>query len=106
MYKRGAVVLVPFPFSDLSENKVRPVVVVSKGVLADDVVVVAVSSAKTRSKSDVLVDASKQNGLKVDSVVRCSKIVTLDAKIIIGEIGTLTKQDVERVLRAIRTLFA
>ena len=43
-YNRGAVVLLPFPFSDLSSAKVRPAVVVSPRYPSDDLLVVAVTS--------------------------------------------------------------
>ena len=44
VYNRGAVVLLPFPFSDLSSAKVRPAVIVSPHYPSDDLLVVAVTS--------------------------------------------------------------
>ena len=46
-YERGAVVLIPFPFSDQSTVKVRPAVVVSSPSPSEDVFVVGLSSAST-----------------------------------------------------------
>jgi mRNA interferase MazF len=43
-YKRGAIVLLPFPFSDQSSAKMRPAVVVSPDYPSDDLLVVAVTS--------------------------------------------------------------
>jgi mRNA interferase MazF len=43
-YKRGAIVLLPFPFSDQSATKLRPAVVVSPDYPSDDLLVVAVTS--------------------------------------------------------------
>jgi mRNA interferase MazF len=43
-YKRGALVLLPFPFSDQSSVKIRPAVVVSPDYPSDDLLVVAVTS--------------------------------------------------------------
>ena len=43
-YKRGAIVLLPFPFSDQSSVKIRPAVVVSPDYPSDDLLVVAVTS--------------------------------------------------------------
>ena len=43
-YKRGAIVLLPFPFSDQSSAKIRPAVVVSPDYPSDDLLVVAVTS--------------------------------------------------------------
>ena len=44
VYKRGAVVLLPFPFSDQSSAKIRPAVVVSPDYPSDDLLVVAITS--------------------------------------------------------------
>jgi len=43
-YKRGTIVLLPFPFSDQSSAKIRPAVVVSPDYPSDDLLVVAVTS--------------------------------------------------------------
>lgn len=43
-YKRGAIVLLPFPFSDQSSAKIRPAVVVNPDYPSDDLLVVAVTS--------------------------------------------------------------
>ena len=91
MPKKGAVVLVPFPFTDLSGVKVRPAIVISTVAMGEDVVVVFISSRKEGKvrKNDVAVSPSPTNGLKVNSVIKCGKIATLEKKIILGELGTL-----------------
>jgi mRNA interferase MazF len=43
-YKRGSIVLLPFPFSDQSSAKIRPAVVASPDYPSDDLLVVAVTS--------------------------------------------------------------
>jgi mRNA-degrading endonuclease toxin of MazEF toxin-antitoxin module len=43
-YKRGAIVLLPFPFSDQSSAKIRPAVVVSPDYPSDDLLVAAITS--------------------------------------------------------------
>jgi mRNA interferase MazF len=46
-YRRGSVVLVPFPFTDLSQSKTRPAVVVSPeniNIHSPDIILAAVSS--------------------------------------------------------------
>jgi mRNA interferase MazF len=43
-YKRGSIVLLPFPFSDQTSAKIRPAIVVSPDYPSDDLLVVAVTS--------------------------------------------------------------
>lgn len=87
---KGKIVLVPFPFTDLAGQKVRPALVlyVSSG---EDCVVAFISSvvSKKRHPYTVPVRASKQNGLKYDSIIKVDKIATLQKKVVIGELGTL-----------------
>jgi len=98
MYKKGTIILVPFPFTNLSGNKVRPAVIISDGKVGSDVVVVFVTSqAKLKGVHLVTVKPSEENGLKVVSKIACAKIATLDSKIILGEIGVLAKSAQEEV---------
>lgn len=91
MPKKGTIVLVPFPFTDLSGAKVRPALVISNITMGEDVIVVFISSKKEAKirKSDVAVSSSEMNGLKIRSVIKCGKIATLERKIILGKLGTI-----------------
>jgi len=99
MPNRGDIVLVPFPFSDLSGQKIRPALLLSKGSKSNDVIVIFITSKITKNKSltSVLVTPTEQNGLKVDSEIICGKIATLDKKIILGSIGCLDKANIAKV---------
>ena len=81
--------LVPFPFTDLSGNKVRPCLVLSEQKNGEDCILSFISSVKrTRTGVfDIPVKATKANGLKTDSVIKIDKIATLQKKIILGELG-------------------
>ena len=95
MFERGKIILVPFPFTDLSSQKVRPAVILSANVPhAKDVIVAFVSSVvDTQLRSHILVSETvskfEMTGLKKSSVIRCDKIATLDRRIVLGELGTL-----------------
>ena len=82
--------MVPFPFTDLSDAKVRPALVFH--VCRDDAIVIFISSvAKNIGDCDMPVSRSKENGLKVNSILKLNKIVTLDQSFILGKIGKLEK---------------
>ena len=99
MIKKGAIVLIPFPFTDLSGQKLRPALVLADLPRNNDVIVVFISSLKIKNNNllDILVKADKINGLKKDSLIKCSKIATLDKKILIGELGQLSFSIMKKV---------
>jgi mRNA interferase MazF len=98
MYKKGTLILVPFPFTDLSGNKVRPALIISQGKIGGDVVVVFVTSqSKFKERHLVSIAPDELNGLKVKSTVVCSKIATLDSKIVLGELGKLSSEVQKKV---------
>lgn len=106
MYKKGAVVLVPFPFTDLSGNKVRPAIIVSKDKIGSDVIVVFITSQmKIKEKHLVLIKPEEGNGLKVVSKIICSKIATVDAKIVLGELGTVSTIVQNQIDKELKVIF-
>lgn len=107
MYKKGSVVLVPFPFTDLSGNKVRPAVIISEKKIGSDVIVVFITSqTKLKEKHQVTIKPEAGNGLKVPSRVICSKIATLDAKIVLGELGAVSDAVQSEINRELRTILS
>lgn len=111
MPKKGTIILIPFPFTDLSSHKVRPAVVVSQGLKGSDVVVAFISSQKFKKKetTDILLGIGSKSfsetGLKVDSIIRVSKIATLDKKIMLGILGVVNKDTGNEIDVKMRILF-
>ncbi|MCB9810772.1 MAG: type II toxin-antitoxin system PemK/MazF family toxin [Candidatus Nomurabacteria bacterium] len=105
MYKRGTIVLVPFPFTDLSGGKVRPALIISKEKSSDVIVVFITSKIKTAGvKSLVVLHPNEENGIKVKSGIICDKIATLDKKVILGELGYISEFDqanVDKMLKKV-----
>lgn len=96
-YQKSDIVLIPFPFTDLSANKIRPALVVSE--YQEDVVVLFITShhQKMYFEHSLKVEPSKDNGLKLESQIIISKIATLDKNMILGVLGTLEKASFEKV---------
>jgi len=93
---KGKIVLVPFPFTDLTAAKLRPALVIYEG---EEDVVVAFVSSKVPSKlteADVLITKEQagfgNTGLKVNSVIKIDKVATLLKDLILGELGELDKE--------------
>lgn len=112
MHKAGDVVLVPFPFTDLSGNKVRPALILAVQKESSDLTVCFISSVldKKLRKFDVLVGEQdigfKKTGLKLKSVIKVSKIATLDKIVVLGKIGELDNKNFDRVKGILKTYFA
>lgn len=86
----GSIVLVPFPFSDLSQSKLRPAV-----VLADagrgDVVLCQITSNPYEDPLAVELSASDfaTGSLQRTSYARPGKLFTASRSLLVREVGTL-----------------
>lgn len=95
MLNRGDIVLVSFPFTDLSAEKVRPVVVMS--VKNDrDVTVSFISSLPVGQPAEsdfVLMDTHQDfpmTGLKKSSVFKMNKVLTLERSKVLRRLGRIS----------------
>ena len=101
---KGDIVLVPFPFTNLESSKKRPAVV----LYADDIDIIAVfitTKLKWKDERDVLLEPNESNRLKKPSLIRISKIATLDKSIVIGKIGVLDQKTIESVDAKLKLFF-
>ena len=80
---KGDVVVLRFPFSDLSASKKRPALVIA-ALDGDDVILCQITSeSRIDDYSVVLLDDDfKKGGLKQTSMIRPNKLFTADASII------------------------
>ena len=105
-FQRGDVVLVPFPFTDLSAAKTRPAVVVSGDLyhqVRPDLLLAYVSSqvAQAHPSLDYLLVDWALAGLPKPSFVR-PKIATIEPALIAHHAGRLTDRDLHEVDRRLR----
>ena len=93
MYEFGTIVLVPFPFTDLSSAKVRPALIVTRDDHPGDDIILCFITSRIEEGNPVqlLIDADKSTGLKIRSSVRLDKIATLEKKIVLGELGRVDR---------------
>ncbi len=107
-YKRGDVVLVAFPFTDLTTTKMRPAIVISSEKINrkfNDIVVAAVTSniSKKPSEDELLLTTSDQTcaGLPKTSMAKLSKIVTLDQRLIRKKLGYIPTETLLKITHII-----
>ncbi|WP_018175780.1 type II toxin-antitoxin system PemK/MazF family toxin [Thioalkalivibrio sp. AKL8] len=81
--KPGAIVAIPFPFSDLTTRKRRPVLVLSEVDRFGDFAALAVTSAPTRTHAvEITSEVLMEGSLPKTSWVRYDKIFTLSSRLI------------------------
>lgn len=95
-FARGDVVLTHFPFTDLSGSAVRPALVVSHGLIGQDLVLAGISSVVrgALSPTDCPLNSSHpefaQTGLRVTSVFRMHKIAAVEQSVIVRRLGRIS----------------
>src|SRR5688572_32832026 len=100
-YSRGDVVLVRYPFSDLSGSKVRPSVVVNGKHESSDVIFVPLTSRTTGLKSGEFVLADSQGaGLNVSTAAKRG-LHALEDRFVLAHVGRLAQIDLDQLDRAI-----
>jgi mRNA interferase MazF len=105
-FQRGDVVLIPFPYTDLSATKTRPALVVSSEryhAVGPDLLVAYVSSQIQRADPDidhVIVDWRGANLLK-PSFVR-PKLAAIEPSLVVHRVGALSVSDLIEVDRRLR----
>ena len=98
----GAVVLVPFPFSDLSRSKRRPAVVLADAGRDDWVLCQITSNPYGDPRSIELSDTDFSTGsLRVASFARPARLFTANSGLIVAEDGVLRDETLDRVIAAI-----
>ncbi len=109
MSEQRSILLVPFPFSDQSGQKVRPVIVVSNkeyNQSGEDIIVCAITSNIRTSKYSVAVDnGSMESGTLYKSCIKADSILKIKKSLIIKKIGLVKKKPFSGVLDKIRSLF-
>lgn len=90
--KPGDVVLVEIPFTDLTQSKKRPALVLLSR-REDHLVAFFTSRVEQAGPDDVIVSASADNGLAVDSAALVTKLFTLHGSLIVRTLGRLGKSD-------------
>lgn len=98
---KGDVVVVPFPFSDLSATKRRPALVVAS--TGSDLILCQITSQSVRD--GYAVSLHKQDfasgGLKQESNIRPNRLFTADEQLILYRAGQLKRERMEAVTNVI-----
>jgi mRNA interferase MazF len=108
---KGEIVLVPFPFTDLSQTKLRPAVVLWADTTGNDVTLCFISSQNIDNlhSSEFLLNSSdpefQGTGLKISSKVRVTRIATVEKSLVSRRLGKLGMKQTQLLNAAMIRLF-
>ena len=109
---KNSIVLVPFPFDDFSNMKVRPAVCLTGEIGIFNHVVIAFISSKIPNEilpSDIIIkldtDNNSEMGLVIDSMIRLHKLVTIPKTLIKRKLGVLNNDVNKEVKKKLKDLF-
>ena len=98
----SAVILIPFPFSDLSQPKLRPAVVLADAGRGDWVLCQITSKPYGDPRPIELVDSSFATGsLRVASYARPGKLFTANRDVMVTQVGSLKGEPFTQIVEAV-----
>jgi mRNA interferase MazF len=101
-YSKNDVILVRYPFSDLSSSKVRPAVVVSVPHISQDIFIVPLTSQTTSLLAgEFVLSHWSAAGLNVPTAVKRG-LYTVEKTLVIKTIGKLLESDAKEVENSLR----
>ena len=97
-FVKGDVVVIPFPFSDLSGSKRRPALVVAD-LSGDDVILCQITSIARNDDYAVPLDTADfvSGALPTKGVVRPNKIFTADQHLVLYQSGRLKPEKLQEI---------
>jgi mRNA interferase MazF len=101
-FVKGDIVVIPFPFSDLSQSKRRPTLVLAP-LEGDDVILCQITSKSIKDNYAISLDDAdfESGGLKQASNIRPNRLFTADTHIILYRVGNIKKEKLNQVVQSI-----
>jgi mRNA interferase MazF len=101
-FVKGDVIVIPFPFSDLSAIKRRPALVIAnpKG---NDIISCQITSQFHNDKYSIILENKnfETGTLNQISYIRPNKLITIDNSIVLYKVGELKKEIFNNVINKI-----
>lgn len=96
-YNPGDVVLVPFPFSNLSGAKKRPALIMAA---SQRELVCLMLTSSPRGENEIQVRRWKEAGLAKPTVARVHRVFTIEAGLVLGKLGQVEPEEYREILAA------
>ena len=107
-FVKGDVVVVPFPFTDLTQSKKRPALVIAR-LSGSDLILCQITSRQVSDQYAISLDETdyESGSLKLKSNIRPNRIFTADVSIILYKAASLKSEKlnavVDGIIRIIKT---
>ncbi len=101
-FVKGDVVVIPFPFSDLTGAKRRPALVIAN-LKGNDLILCQITSKNVKDEYAIEITEKdfEEGSLREVSNVRPNKIFTADESIILYKVGKLKREKIKEIISAI-----
>lgn len=102
----GDVVLVRFPFTDLTTAKLRPAVVLAAH--GDDLTIVGIFSGSPQPPRETWIPLNSQDpafaqtGLKTSSVIKAERIAVIEQSVVVRKLGSLPRSRMEDLKKSVK----
>ena len=110
-YRLGDIVLVSFPFTDLTSSKRRPALILSAdsfNTAGEDLLLAAITSHIAEDPHAVLIRRGDftEGRLPKTSLVKTTKLFTMHSSLVVKRICALRTEKMEEILRSLRAFFS
>ena len=98
-FVKGDVVVIPFPFSDLSSSKRRPALVLAS-LQGNDIILCQITSKDVNDNYSIMLLSHEfiEGSLNQDSNIRPNRLFTADESIIVYKVGTINNIKINNVI--------
>ncbi len=104
--KPGDIILVPFPFTDLSSTKTRPALVLHYNNKTKDIIILAITSQKRGYQEHPINNDDLRKGvLPLRSFVRQDKVTTLHSKLVRKNVASLKEPSLNKIINLFKKQF-
>ncbi|MFQ5497575.1 MAG: type II toxin-antitoxin system PemK/MazF family toxin [Nitrosopumilus sp.] len=110
-FERGEIILVPFPFTDISKSKLRPVLIISHtsyNKTSSDFICCGITSNLNNKNNSVLLSNvdMKDGTIQKKSRIKFANVFTLQKDLAIKRIGQINSKKLNIVISSITNLIS
>lgn len=105
-FTKGDIVLFPFPYTDLTNRKLRPCLVISNE-MGEDILLCQITSKRIRRDGysvEIKKNETIDGSLQVDSYIRANMVFTANIKQVLKKYCKITDAQYTEVVNAIKNI--